>query len=220
VKSEAKGDSARTLTPDDIIEVANRLVETHGVDALTMRRLSDELAVAVTSIYWHVGNRQQVLDALVDRFLADMGTLRARGDSPQERIASLARQLRSRLLERPHLVGLAHDQAKTALVFRPVQTAIVAELHALRHRGEDAAMWLRALQLHVVGSVLLERTLQRHPSHPSGTGAAMPPQDDADPELIAALSRAVDPIDVFEFGLQALLVALPRSAPSDGRRHA
>ena len=70
-----------------------------------MRRLSDDLGVAVTSIYWHVGNRDAVLDGLVDRLLDRMETLRALGDTPHERMASLARQLRSTLLERQHLVG-------------------------------------------------------------------------------------------------------------------
>ena len=81
----------RSLTADDVIEVAGRVVDVHGADALTMRRLADELGVAVTSIYWHVGNRDELVDALVERLITDMGTLRARGGSPRERITSLAR---------------------------------------------------------------------------------------------------------------------------------
>ncbi|GMU79640.1 MAG: hypothetical protein AMXMBFR46_24300 [Acidimicrobiia bacterium] len=177
--------SQSTLTRDLVIEVAGRIVDEQGAEALTMRRLSDELGVAVTSIYWHVGNRDELVDALVDRLIADMGTLRSRGSDPRERIASLARALRRKLLERPHLVALAHAQERSVLMFQPVQDAIATELGALGLTGDQAALPLRAIQLHVVTSVLLVRTIDRY-------GAGEP----------------VDPLEVFEFTLQALLDAL------------
>ncbi|MFA5885945.1 MAG: TetR family transcriptional regulator [Acidimicrobiia bacterium] len=181
--------ASRPLTAELVIEVAGRIVDEQGTEALTMRRLADELGVAVTSIYWHVGNREDLVDALVDRLLADMGTLRARGATPRERIASLARALRRKLLERPHLIALAHEQAKTALMFQPVQAAIAAELDALGLRDAEAALALRALQMHVITSVLLVRTIDRY-----GTEAP------------------VDALEVFEFTLQAMLDALTARA--------
>jgi AcrR family transcriptional regulator len=206
VKRESE---AATLTAQDVVEAAGRIVEDDGLDALTMRRLSDDLGVAVTSIYWHVGNRRALLDALVDRVLADMGMVEAIGRTPRERMASLARQLRMKMLERPHLIALVHEQAKTPLMFVPVQAAMAAELAALGQRGATAALSLRALQMHVIASVVLERTIERHPT------AQRPPFDDpawsrdlADDELIAELSREPDRVELFEFGLQALLDAL------------
>lgn len=200
---------AATLTAQDVVDAAGRIVEADGLDALTMRRLSDDLGVAVTSIYWHVGNRRALLDALVDRVLADMGMVEAIGRTPRERMASLARQLRMKMLERPHLIALVHEQAKTPLMFVPVQAAMAAELAALGQRGATAALSLRALQMHVIASVVLERTIERHPT------AQRAPFDDpawsrdlADDELIAELSREPDRVALFEFGLQALLDAL------------
>jgi len=181
--------ASRPLTAELVIEVAGQIVDEQGTDALTMRHLADELGVAVTSIYWHVGNREELVDALVDRLLADMGTLRARGATPRDRIASLARALRRKLLDRPHLVALAHEQAKTALMFQPVQVAIADELVALGLRGPESALALRALQLHVVTSVLLVRTIGRY-----GT------------------EEPVDPLEVFEFTLLAMLDALAARA--------
>jgi AcrR family transcriptional regulator len=191
------------------VEAAGRIVEQDGLDALTMRRLSEDLGVAVTSIYWHVGNRRALLDALVERVLADMGRFQAIGRTPRERMASLARQLRIKMLERPHLIALVQEQAKTPLMFVPVQAAMAAELAALGQRGATAALSLRALQMHVIASVVLERTIERHPT------AQRPPFDTAawssepgDAELVAELSREPDRVELFEFGLQALLAAL------------
>ena len=174
--------AATPLTADVVVEAAGRIIEQGGVDALTMRRLSDDLGVAVTSIYWHVGNRQALLDAVVDRVLADIGMLQAMGETPRERVASLARQLRIKMLERPHLIALVHAQAKTPLMFRPVHAAMAAELDALGQRGATAALALRALQMHVAGFVLLE--------------------------LAGEPSRDPDRVELFEFGLEALLAAL------------
>ena len=179
----------RPITADEVVEVAGRIVDAQGADALTMRRLADELGVAVTSIYWHVGNRDELVDALVDRLLADVGTLRARGTTPRERIASLARALRKKLLDRPQLVALAHERAKTAVMFQPVQDAIAVELDAMGLAGAEGPLALRALQLHVVTSVLLVRTIDRY-----GT------------------EQPVDAVEVFEFTLQALLDALEARA--------
>ena len=218
----ARGSEARaaaggpTLTADDGVAAAVAIVERDGADALTMRRLSDDLAVAVTSIYWHVGNRQDLLDAVVDRQLADMGTLHARGATPRARIGSLARQLRAQLLERPNLVALVHEQSKTSSMFRPAQTAMASQLAALGVHGEAAALALRDLQVHVVASVLLERSIERYPRGapaPVGEGGAIG-RAVHDAELAAALDREPDRVELFTFGLDALLDAIIREVPT------
>jgi AcrR family transcriptional regulator len=203
VVSASAGRSS-SVTADDVLLAAGRIVERHGVDALTMRRLSDDLGVAVTSIYWHVGNRDAVLDGLVDRLLARMETLSAEGDDPATRIASLARQLRETLLERQHLVGLAHERDRTPAMFLPVQLAMATELANAGLTGTEAALALRSLQVHVISSVLMERAGARSASH--GTlDAELWPTDHPDRELISSLAEPAEYATVFDFGLDALL---------------
>ena len=201
----------RPVTADEILEVAGDIVERHGVDALTMRRLSEDLGVAVTSIYWHVGNRDAVLDGLIDRLLDRMETIRAVGDAPVDRMASLARQLRSTLLERQHLVGLAHERDRSPAMFLPVQQALAAELARVGLHGAEAALLLRALQVHVISSVLMDRAAARNASH----GTVDPdlwPAEFPDRELVAALANPAAYDTVFEYGLQALLNTVRDSA--------
>lgn len=200
--------AGRAVTADDVLDAAGRIVELHGVDALTMRGLSVELGVAVTSIYWHVGGRDAVLDGLVDRLLADMGELPAApAGEPTERIAALARSLRATLLARPHLVGLVHERDRTPAMFLPVQQAMATELARLGLHGQRAALALRALQVHVISSVLMERAAARTASH----GTVDPrlwPAEWADRDLVAALAAPADYEAVFELGLTALLAGL------------
>ena len=54
------------MSSDRIIDVAREIVRTGGVDALSMRKLSAELGVAPTAIYWHVGDRRRLLDAVLE----------------------------------------------------------------------------------------------------------------------------------------------------------
>ena len=187
-----------------VVETALRLVEEHDVSALSMRRLAAELGTAVTSIYWHVGNRDALLDLLVERLLADMGTVRPAGRNPRARVASLLRQWRARLLERPHLIGFAHERGQTGAMFQPMQAALARELAALGLEGSRAATIIRALQVHVSAAVVLERAAGRgpatQPTDPDAWGA-----DPADPRLVAALVEPLDYDDAFEVGVTALL---------------
>jgi AcrR family transcriptional regulator len=199
---------ARPLTRDIVADVALQLVEEYGAAALTMRRLADELGAAVTAIYWHVGNRDALLDLLVDRIVDDMGHVKASGRTPEARIASLARSLRRKLIARPHLIGLAHERSKTAALFQPVQAALARELAALGVHGTEAALAIRVIQCHVVASVVLERTTSRGPTRQT-TELTLWPENQDDPDLVRGLATEPDFTEVFEYGLQALLKTLP-----------
>ncbi|MCU0310091.1 MAG: TetR family transcriptional regulator [Acidimicrobiales bacterium] len=213
-RADASSASRPPVTRDAVVHTAMGLVEDHGIDALTMRRLSDELGVAVTAIYWHVGNRDALLDALVDRLVVDMGTLRPSGATARERITSLAESLRARLRDRPHLIGLAHDRGRTPAMFLPVEQVMAAELATVGVRGKDAALALRAISTHVVGSVLLERAADRSPAAVNA-GDLWPPDAD-DPELVEALAAPTDFDRLFAVALNALVDALvPREPTAD-----
>jgi AcrR family transcriptional regulator len=55
------------LSPERIIDVAGGIIDQEGVDALTMRRLAQELDVATTAIYWHVRTRDDLLRGVLER---------------------------------------------------------------------------------------------------------------------------------------------------------
>ncbi|HWC33898.1 MAG TPA: TetR family transcriptional regulator [Mycobacteriales bacterium] len=197
--------SARdAISQEIVVEAAIRLVEENDLDALTMRRLAAELGTAVTSIYWHVGNRDALVDLMVDTLLADMREVTVGGRTPRARITSLCTQWRQRLWDHPHLIALAHERNKTLAMFQPMQAALARELHAVGLRGKDAAVAIRGLQLHVVSSVVIERTAQRGPTTDATDPTAWPALTE-DPELVAALAAPVDYRAAFEVGLDALL---------------
>jgi AcrR family transcriptional regulator len=195
------------VNAEEIFESAAELIELDGVDAFTMRRLADQLGVAVTSIYWHVGGRDKLFDGLVERLLGQMAHLPVTGEDPVERIASLARAQRRVLIDKQHILAIAHERDRTPQLFLPIQQALAADLAEVGVTGSDAALILRAVQVHVISSAVMQFSAVRGAKHdeedPSLWADAWPDQ-----ELVAALQSPTDYDAVFEYGLQALVASL------------
>ncbi|MEU7580787.1 TetR family transcriptional regulator [Streptomyces sp. NPDC041068] len=205
-----KGKETRThLDREQVLDAAAGLVKQHGPQALTMRKLAAELGTAVTSIYWHVGNRESLLDALVERTVADLGEIRATGSTPAQRVVSVARALRRQLRDHPHLVAMVHERGLTERMFLPAQLALVHEVHAAGLRGARAADAVRAVQVHVVGHVLVERNRERAPAQrPAEDELWTARNAEQDPALARALARPVDADAVFTTSVKALVSGL------------
>ncbi|MEV5507359.1 TetR/AcrR family transcriptional regulator [Streptomyces orinoci] len=210
------------MSREEILRAAARLVRERGPRALTMRRLAEELGTAVTAIYWHVGNREALLDALVERTLQEFAAIHPTGRTPRTRIVSLARTLRAELRARPHLIAMVHERGLTERLFLPVRQALVKEAQAAGLRGARAAALVRAVEFLVVGSVLVEKV-----SGPEGermaadtvtdgakTGGAVA-RDAVTPDAVVAgegdraleraLARPPDPGRLFELSVRAVV---------------
>lgn len=177
------------LTRERVLDAAVELVERDGLPALTMRSLAAELGVAVTAIYWHVGNRDALLSALVDRVGAAAGRVQARGSTPEARVRSVARSLRRNLDAHRHLVAVAHEQGQTEVVFVEARRALRDAFAGGGLRGARRERAVHAVIHLVVGSVLLARATERSPR---------PDEPHADP----------DPDATFEHALTALVRGL------------
>ncbi|KOG90730.1 TetR/AcrR family transcriptional regulator [Streptomyces varsoviensis] len=197
------------LTREDVLDAAARLVERHGPGALSMRGLAAELDTAVTSIYWHVGNRESLLDALAEATVDRLATVRATGRTPRQRIVSVARALRRDLLEHPQLIAVVHERGLTERMFVPAQRALIREVHAAGLRGARAAAAVRAVQFQVVGYVLVERNRERAPVRARGGAARWDASAaDHDPPLARALAHPVDSERLFVTSVRALVDGL------------
>ncbi|MFD7166222.1 TetR/AcrR family transcriptional regulator [Streptomyces violascens] len=203
-----------SLTREEVLAAAGSLVRQHGPAALTMRKLAAELGTAVTSIYWHVGNRESLLDALVERTVEELGEIRPRGRTPAARIVSVARTLRRELRARPHLIAMVHERGLTERMFLPAQEALVHEMHAAGLRGARAAQAVRAIQFQVVGYVLVERNRERAPVQRPAEGELWDSAAaEQDPFLARALAAPVDQDRLFTESVRALVAGLLSGDP-------
>jgi AcrR family transcriptional regulator len=64
---EPAGEPALSL--ERIVATAVDLLDTQGIDGLTMRRLADRLGSGAMSLYWHVDSKEEVFDLALDSVL-------------------------------------------------------------------------------------------------------------------------------------------------------
>jgi TetR/AcrR family tetracycline transcriptional repressor len=59
------------LDRQQVIDEALRLVDDEGLDALSFRTLAKRLGVQGPTLYWHIGSKAELLDALADAIMDD-----------------------------------------------------------------------------------------------------------------------------------------------------
>ncbi|MGW5749526.1 TetR/AcrR family transcriptional regulator C-terminal domain-containing protein [Nocardia rhamnosiphila] len=92
---------AKGITREQIVAAALELLNEHGMDALTVRALASRLEVKAPALYWHVRNKQELLDEMatfVMRRVTDALAVIPPGGDWRDAIAAYARVLRSEYL--------------------------------------------------------------------------------------------------------------------------
>lgn len=193
-----------------LIDAARSIVESDGIDGLSMRRLAAKVGVAPTAIYWHVGNREKVLHAVLDQMLSELPPVEAKGRNPRARVASLARALRLQNLDSISTTQLARHLGRSGELYFPPQAALARELASAGLHGEEAARAVRAIMFVVGGFVLLEDSYERGQAVPGAVGALWKDVEDPiiDDELRVAMSTPVLPAGIFDFTIERLLASI------------
>jgi AcrR family transcriptional regulator len=200
--------ATRTLTPEEIAATALELVNRDGLEALSMRRLADELGVGTMTLYGYFRSKADLLDALMDASVtvteADLPS-----EGPwRERIVALAGTMRDWLESHPALVQVRMQQTLT----RPRQFVVTERVvQALIDAGLDkaeAARAFRVLFTYVFGFVAFSPTATADDARRQVRAALATLTPDEYPLLSsmadeAAAAAAGD--EQFAFGLQLIL---------------
>jgi TetR/AcrR family transcriptional regulator, tetracycline repressor protein len=96
-----RGRPGRGLSLDRIVSTTLELVDEEGIGAATMREVSSRLGVRSMSLYRYVRDRDELLDAVVERIVGELA------DDPEV-------QLRPVDGWRPYLTGMAHGVRRYA----------------------------------------------------------------------------------------------------------
>jgi len=210
------------LTREQVIDAALRLMDDEGLDAVSMRRVAREVGVEAMSLYNHVRDKEDLLDGVVERIMAEFVFPEASPDSdPMSYGRKIARGWRSLLKTHPNVMALfahRHKPMRSIDSLRPMEVA----LRALREMGlpvEDSVKAFQVIGGYIMGYVMME------------SGAMFTPGDDEDadafarqipaeelPCVAAAIPFMADcDVDAqFEFGLDLMLEGLrARSARAE-----
>lgn len=94
------------LTRGEILATALRIIDTEGVDALSMRRLARDLGVEAMSLYHHFENKEAIMTGVID--LALMAEAPVPGATPpptwREPVAAAVLGFRRVLVKHPNVL--------------------------------------------------------------------------------------------------------------------
>lgn len=183
------------------------LVAAEGPAALTMRRLATELDVTTTTIYWHVGSRDELVTEVVRLQSRRQAAREIDADTPRERVMSAARHVWDGALENRAITSLAHQTGTTSLLELPLEIALARELEAAGVTGASAAAALRSILTTVGGFLVLAlRDETAIPADRRGPSLWAKVDDpDLDQATRAAMSEPPDLAALFETTVQAVV---------------
>ncbi|MEV0273865.1 TetR family transcriptional regulator [Hamadaea sp. NPDC050747] len=97
-----------------ILDAALELADERGLTGVTMRALAQKLGVTAMALYPHIGDKDGLLDGLVDRMLAELLPAVPVDGTPEERLLAVGRAARE--------LSRRHPSAYALLLARPAVT--------------------------------------------------------------------------------------------------
>ncbi|MDR3082564.1 MAG: TetR/AcrR family transcriptional regulator [Streptomyces sp.] len=85
----------RALSIDSVVEAATTVADTEGLDAVTMRRVAQELGVVPMTLYTYVPGKAELLDLMLDAAYARMPRTDTAGQPWRRRVAAVAEENKS-----------------------------------------------------------------------------------------------------------------------------
>jgi AcrR family transcriptional regulator len=139
------------LTRERVLSTALRLVDDEGLDALTRRRLGQELDRDAMALYRHAPDRGALLDGIVELVLDEL-EIPDGGQDWRTQLSRTAHDFRRLGLAHPHIVALIVTRPlATPLGLRPLGTLRPLErlLTVLTDAGFDPPQSLRIYRLYI-----------------------------------------------------------------------
>jgi len=234
-RGRGRNRTAPALSRAEIVDAAIAIADAEGSGAISMRRIAQVLKAGTMSLYWHVANKEQLLDLMLDALIGEIEVHEPTGDWRAD-LRTQARNERAMLLR--------HAWVMDFIGGRPPLGPNTL-LHMDRHLGvldglgldiATAMSVLGTVQTYVMGSALREMQearVQRDEEKADVTEEAWEPMRDAwrnrlDADgrfthVVRFLDAGIDPDaeetrdERFEFGLDCLLDGLAARVPALAR---
>jgi AcrR family transcriptional regulator len=214
-----------SLTREAIVEAALDLLEREGMAGLSMRKLAHELGTGAATLYWHVGDKEQLLSLMLDRIVGEIELPAPDEVDWRERVKEMARSARRGLSSRRDAAQLSMGRIPAGPHSLPVLERNLAVLAAAGLPARVIAYAVDMFALYV-GGFAYEESL-RVP--PLGDEGASPEQlseyfrslpADQFPNLVRLADdlTAGDTEDRFEFAIELLVRGLIAMADESGEQ--
>jgi AcrR family transcriptional regulator len=201
-----------------VVAAAVELADEDGIEALSMRKLAQALGVEAMSLYHHVANKDELLDAMVDVVFTEVDLPAADGPWMVE-VRGRCTSLREVLLRHPWAVGRLDSRRNPGMATLVHHDAVIGCLRAGGFTVRKAALAFATLDAYVFGFVVQQLGLPMEPGEDTAELAAeilASAPTDALPHLAEMAAEYValpgyEFANEFEPGLDLILEALERT---------
>jgi AcrR family transcriptional regulator len=215
----------RRLSREEIVRAAIAVADAEGPDAISMRRIARELRAGPMSLYYHVGSKEDLIDAMLEQMQAEVDIPDPSGDWRAD-LRAFANSQRAALLRHPWIMDFIGQRPPSgpndARQFERMLTLIdqtglgpVPTMHVLM-----------TLASYVMGAVVREHQEERGQQAEELAEAGIPEEEIAAererigecfrasgkyPHIVRIMETGIDPDDPktrderFEFGLEIVL---------------
>jgi len=203
------------LSRERVLNTALKLADQGGLESLSMRKLGQELGVEAMAVYYHLANKDEVLDGIVDLVFGEID-LPVAGADWKTAMRQRAISLRDVLARHRWAIGMMESRRKPGPANLRHHDAVIGNLRAA---GFDMQMVAHAYSLldgYIYGFALTKMNLP----FDSGDDVAELAQDMLEPfplgeypNLVAFITEhatkpGYDFGDEFEYGLDVILDGL------------
>ncbi len=217
-------DRRAPLTRDRVLRTAIDLADAGGFDALTIRRLAEQLGVEAMSLYYHVPNKEAILDGVVDLVFREIEESVGGFDVPatdatwKETLRARILGARAVLLRHPWAPGVMETRADLGLTMARYVDSVVGIMrsgglsfdlihHAMHALGSRMYGFSQELMSDDNDDDAGDDTLAQMAEHVPNLAAMLTVVRHDDPD--STLGWCDDQFE-FEFGLDIILDGLER----------
>jgi len=131
------------LTSDELFATALRIVDSEGLDALSMRRLAKEVGVEAASLYHHVPNKDALIDGMLVRMRSEIRLPDPMPTDWKDVYAAIFAEYYRMLAGHPNLVIYAGRRVETD----PETSGLEALVHMGFSEDDAVALWQSIIAL-------------------------------------------------------------------------
>jgi AcrR family transcriptional regulator len=142
-RTESRREPRSRLTRDRVVHAAMAHADEGGLEAITMRKLAEELGVAPMALYRHVANKDDLIDAMVDVVFGEVA-LPSSGQDWRVGMRERAISLRDVLSHHRWAIGLMESRRNPGPANLRHHDSVIGSLRA---GGFDMAMAAHAYSL-------------------------------------------------------------------------
>ena len=208
VAKKTRGREKR-FTVEEVLSTALRLIDDEGLEALTMRRLAEELGVTAMSMYTYVRTKEEIVDGVYALALAQIESDVDRSATWDEQLATAIRRIHDVFSDHPGLLELFFARSVPSAGIDRVREELLGILRRAGFGARDALLAHGSCISYAMGFAVAERARRGGPA----------PAQYIRPESLAAddfpyLSEAAADYgshlseEAFEYGLAHLIAGL------------